>query len=170
MPPFATMSSSSIAEDYSPPRTSHKQPEAPVVGRQLPSEKNNNVDTNKNVPISTIDQNSGSCYRLDSAHETMISMMDSVGSWDMRKDLYKVFISNGLLAMMMLCTIVAWIFPKLGAVYVQPEISASWIAVVIIFFINGLSMDTAKIIHAAENIKFNTFIQLFNFVFVSAGE
>lgn len=109
-----------------------------------------------------IDQDSIGCNSFDSAHETIIQ----VGS-DIRQEISKALISNILLAMMLLSVIVAWVYPNLGAVYVQPDISASWIAVIIIFFISGLSMDTATIIHAGTNIKFNTFIQLFNFIFVS---
>ena len=110
-----------------------------------------------------IDDNPSGCASFDSAHETMIQ----VGA-DIRQEISKSLISNILLAMMLSSVLLAWLYPKLGAVYVQPEISASWIAVVIIFFVSGLSMDTASIIHAGTNIKFNTFIQLFNFVFVSA--
>jgi sodium/bile acid cotransporter 7 len=105
----------------------------------------------------------GGCVSFDSAHETIVQ----VGS-DIRAELSKALINNILLAMGITSVIVAWIFPEFGAVYVRPGISASWIAVIIIFFISGLSMDTATIVHAGRKIKFNTFIQLFNFVFVSA--
>ncbi len=110
-----------------------------------------------------IDQVNPGCASFDSAHETMIKVVS-----DIRHDISKALISNILFAMITASVIVAWLYPKLGAVYVQPEISASWIAVVIIFFISGLSMDTASIIHAGTNIKFNAFVQLFNFGFISA--
>lgn len=100
---------------------------------------------------------------FESAHEAVIKVVT-----DIRRDISEALISNILLAVITASVIVAWLYPKLGAVYVQPDISASWIAVVIIFFVSGLSMDTASIIHAGKNIKFNVFVQLFNFGFISA--
>lgn len=110
-----------------------------------------------------LEEEPAGCQSFDSAHETMIQ----VGS-DIRQEISKALISNTLLAAMTMSVIVAWLYPKLGAVYVQPEISASWVAVVIIFFVSGLTMDTTSIIHAGKKCRLNTFIQLFNFVFVSA--
>ena len=112
---------------------------------------------------SSVDIDSTGCQSFDSVHETMIK----VGS-DIRREISKALISNTLLAVMATSVIVAWVYPKLGAVYVQPDISASWIAVVIIFFVSGLTMDTVSIIYAGKKCRLNTFIQLFNFVFVSA--
>lgn len=49
-----------------------------------------------------------------------------------------------------------------------PEITASWIAVVFIFVMSGLSLKTKEIMKAAGNIKFNIFVQVFNMGFVPA--
>ncbi|KAL7496146.1 hypothetical protein ACHAWT_005576 [Skeletonema menzelii] len=121
-----------------------------------------NPIVNDEIDDLDIDEPTG-CQSFESAHETIIQ----VGS-DIRQEISIALISNTLLAAMTMSVIVAWLYPKLGAVYVQPEISASWVAVVIIFFVSGLTMDTASIFRAGKKCKLNTFIQLFNFVFVSA--
>ena len=60
-------------------------------------------------------------------------------------------------------------YPPLGAEYLAPEITAKWIAVCIIFFFSGLSVrssDFVKVI--VEHLPFNVFLQVFNFLAVSA--
>lgn len=152
-----------------------KQPASEIreqlVASRLPSSTRRDMapsamrNRNDDELIANIEIHEGNpgCASFDSAHEAMIKVVS-----DIRQDISKALISNILLATITASVIVAWLYPKLGAVYVQPEISASWIAVVIIFFVSGLSMDSSSIIHAGTNIKFNTFVQLFNFGFISA--
>lgn len=58
-------------------------------------------------------------------------------------------------------------YPKLGAVYLQPEITASWIAVCLIFFLVGLCLRTEEFKNAIFNVYFNVFVQVFSFFVVS---
>ncbi len=129
------------------------------------AEKQNRHNNNNSSSSTSLDDSVG-CHSFDSAHDTLVQVVTS----DIRTDISNALISHGLLASMITCVIVGWVYPKVGAYYVLPDITANWIAVIIIFFISGLSMDTATIIHAGKNVKFNTFIQVFNFGFVSAGE
>src|SRR5689334_12377222 len=54
-------------------------------------------------------------------------------------------------------------YPPLGAIYVAPDITASWIAVIFIFLLAGLSLKTSEFSRALENVKFNVFVQVFSF-------
>jgi solute carrier family 10 (sodium/bile acid cotransporter), member 7 len=59
-------------------------------------------------------------------------------------------------------------YPPLGAIYVAPDITASWVAVVFIFLLAGLSLKTSEFSRALENVKFNVFVQVFSFGVVSS--
>ena len=156
------MSSSSCCSSSAVEKCSDDDFRQPKAEKQNRHNNNNNTTTNNSN--ASLDDSVG-CHSFDSAHGTLIQV-----TTDIRTELSTALISHGLLAAMISCVIVGYAYPKLGAYYVLPDITANWIAVIIIFFISGLSMDTATIIHAAENVRFNTFIQVFNFGFVSAGE
>jgi sodium/bile acid cotransporter 7 len=140
-----------------------QQPKYKAEKQNRHNNSNNNCSNNSSSNVS-LDESVG-CHSFDSAHDTLVQVTS-----DIRTEISNALISHGLLAAMITCVIVGWFYPKLGAYYVLPDITANWIAVIIIFFISGLSMDTATIIHAGKNVRFNTFIQVFNFGFVSAGE
>jgi solute carrier family 10 (sodium/bile acid cotransporter), member 7 len=58
--------------------------------------------------------------------------------------------------------------PTIGIQYCYPEITATWLAVILIFVLSGLSLPTSELhIAAFHNIPFNIYIQCFNFFFVS---
>ena len=70
--------------------------------------------------------------------------------------------------LLILCSIVlAHIYPRLGAKFFQPEITASWIAVMLVFLLSGLSLKTEEFSRAFQRFNFNGFVQFFNFVVVS---
>lgn len=159
------MSSSSCCSSSAVEKCSDDDFRQPKVKAERQNRHNNNNSiTNNNNSNASLDESVG-CHSFDSAHGTLIQV-----TTDIRTELSTALISHGLLAAMISCVIIGYAYPKLGAYYVLPDITANWIAVIIIFFISGLSMDTATIIHAAENVRFNTFIQVFNFGFVSVGE
>lgn len=60
-------------------------------------------------------------------------------------------------------------YPELGADYLEPKITAGWIATCTIFFLSGLGLKTAKLYKVIfERLYFNIYVQLFNFGVVSA--
>jgi len=61
----------------------------------------------------------------------------------------------------------AYVYPPLGAIYFCPSITASWISVVFIFLMAGLSMKSEELRKACVSFPFNTFVQLYNFTVVS---
>lgn len=77
------------------------------------------------------------------------------------------FWEQELLILMALGILLARAYPKLGAVYVQPDITATWIGVVFIFIMAGLSLRTEEFKKAFLNAHFNIFVNVFNFGFVS---
>ena len=71
--------------------------------------------------------------------------------------------------LLILLAIFAKCNPTFGIQYCYPEITATWIAVIFIFVLSGLSLQTSELhIAAFHNIPFNIYIQCFNFFFVSA--
>ena len=63
-------------------------------------------------------------------------------------------------------------YPAFGAVHVQPHITATWMAVCVIFFLSGLGLRTAdfcKILQQHQHAYFHVGVQVFNFAFVSAA-
>ena len=59
-------------------------------------------------------------------------------------------------------------YPQLGAVYLKPKITATWIAVVLIFLLSGLSLRVSDLRKALLNMRFNLLVLGFNFGVVSA--
>jgi len=64
--------------------------------------------------------------------------------------------------------ILAYIYPPLGAEYLAPQVTASWIAVVLIFVLSGLGLKTEELKKAFQRLRFNAFVQMFNFLVTSS--
>jgi len=73
-----------------------------------------------------------------------------------------------LLIEVSLAILFAYIYPTLGAKYLFPDITAHWIAVIVIFFLSGFSLRLEQLSTAATNYKFNIFVIFYNFVVISA--
>ena len=67
----------------------------------------------------------------------------------------------------LLAMLVAKLYPPLGAIYLQPQITATWLAVIIIFIIVGLGLKTKELSRAFQQLHFNLFVQCYNFGVVS---
>lgn len=63
---------------------------------------------------------------------------------------------------------IAYAFPSLGAEYLQPQITATWIAVVFVFLLAGLGIKSGEFSKSFQRIWFNLFVQSFNFFAVSS--
>ena len=62
---------------------------------------------------------------------------------------------------------IAYAYPPLGAIYLAPQITATWIAVIFIFILAGMGIQTEEFAKAFQRLPFNLFVQLFNFVVTS---
>jgi solute carrier family 10 (sodium/bile acid cotransporter), member 7 len=59
--------------------------------------------------------------------------------------------------------------PAFGERYLYPDITATWLAVILIFLLAGLGLPTQDLLVSAfSNTYFNGLIQAYNFVFISA--
>jgi len=78
------------------------------------------------------------------------------------------YFANEFIVLVIISIILAKAYPPLGADYLKPQITASWIAVILIFFLAGLALRTEEFVHAFKEMYFNTFVQIFNFGVVSS--
>jgi predicted permease len=77
------------------------------------------------------------------------------------------YVTNQFPINIMLAILLAKAYPPLGADYLEPEITATWIAVAIIFFLSGMGIKTEEFSKAFQRYYFNGFVQGFNFGVVS---
>jgi hypothetical protein len=75
--------------------------------------------------------------------------------------------SNSFLIHIIIVIFLAYLYPPLGAIYFYPQITASWIAVIIIFLLSGLSLKTDDFRRVLKRFHFILFVQSFNFLIVS---
>jgi len=80
----------------------------------------------------------------------------------------KVYHKNSFLILVSLAILFAYAYPPLGAIYVAPHITATWIAVIFIFLMAGMGIKTDEFAKALQRVYFNTYVQIFDFVVCSA--
>lgn len=78
------------------------------------------------------------------------------------------YFENEFLCLVVVAILLARAYPRLGATYLAPQVTATWIAVVFIFVLAGLGLKTAEFAKAFKRIYFNAFVQCFNFGVVSS--
>ena len=111
-------------------------------------------------------------------HQCTLSTMETLaGSDDDKSDepeqpslwvrLGEIYRDNEFLILVICAILLARAYSPLGAEYLVPEITATWIAVCIIFVLAGLGLKTDEFSKAFQKIWFNLFVQAYNFGFVS---
>jgi sodium/bile acid cotransporter 7 len=75
--------------------------------------------------------------------------------------------NESLLVMVSIAILLAYIYPRLGAEFLFPEVTAHWIAVILIFFLSGFALKLHELGSAASNMKFNVFVVIYNFLGIS---
>jgi sodium/bile acid cotransporter 7 len=76
--------------------------------------------------------------------------------------------TNEFLILIVVAILLARAYPPLGADYLQPDITATWLAVCFIFLMAGLGLKTEEFSKAFQRIWFNLFVQCFNFLVLSS--
>ncbi|KAL7578957.1 hypothetical protein ACA910_006925 [Epithemia clementina (nom. ined.)] len=84
------------------------------------------------------------------------------------RKLINFYKANEFLILILCAICLARAYPPLGADYLAPEITATWCSVIFIFLYAGLGLKTNDFATAFKRVYFNTFVQFFNFGFVSA--
>ena len=87
-------------------------------------------------------------------------------AWDRWRAFYG---ANSLIVLVLCAIIIAYAYPPLGAIYLAPHVTATWIAVFFIFVMSGLGLKTNEFAKAFQRVYFNAFVQAFNFGVVSVG-
>jgi len=83
------------------------------------------------------------------------------------KRLYEIYDTYMFLILVVISLPIAYAYPPLGAKYLAPQITASWVAVLFIFLLSGIGLKTQELVNAFSRLKFNFFVQVFNFGVVS---
>jgi len=108
----------------------------------------------------------------DSKDETKDETLQEIRQKDKVKNcfhiLMNIYFTYEFLILVMIVILLARAYPPLGAIYLAPRITASWIAVIFIFLLAGLSLKTEELKKAFQNFYFNSFVQIYNFFVVSA--
>ena len=82
--------------------------------------------------------------------------------------LLQIYSNNEFLILVVVAILLARAYPPLGARYLAPEITATWLAVCFIFVLAGLGLKTEEFAKALQRLYFNAFVQVFNFGVVSS--
>ena len=78
------------------------------------------------------------------------------------------YYENEFVLLILLAIILAKCHPTIGIQYFYPQITAKYVAVIFIFLLSGLSLQTSELhTTACSNITFHLYIQCFNFFLVS---
>lgn len=127
-------------------------------------------DATLETPKPNDEDNDGSVIGISppsvAAHQAAVSAMP------LHKRMYhrwlRVYHKNSFLILVSLGILLAYAYPPLGAVYVQPHITAKWIAVIFIFLMAGMGIKTDEFAKAFQRVYFNAYVQIFDFVVCSA--
>lgn len=79
-----------------------------------------------------------------------------------------IYGTHSFLLKALILILLAFAYPPLGATYLAPQITATWIAVIFIFILAGMGIKTEEFAKAFQSFRFNLFVQLFNFGVVSS--
>ncbi|KAL7541024.1 hypothetical protein ACHAXR_010570 [Thalassiosira sp. AJA248-18] len=79
----------------------------------------------------------------------------------------KIYATHSFLVLVICAILLAYAYPPLGATYLAPQITATWIAVMFIFILAGMGIKTEEFAKAFQRLYFNAFLQMFNFGAVS---
>ena len=77
--------------------------------------------------------------------------------------LAKFYWTNEFLILILLVILIAFAYPPLGAIYLAPKVTATWIAVVFIFLLAGLGLKSEEFANASKQCSFNLFVFAYSF-------
>ena len=72
------------------------------------------------------------------------------------------YVTNQFLILVILGIGLAAVYPPVGAIYLAPKITATWVAVMFIFLLAGLGLKTEEFKNAIQQCKFNSFVFLYS--------
>lgn len=132
-------------------------------GNNNENDDNSNRDEEKDVPSTQHTEDPMKAMNIEAA-PTPTPESSTPSFWT---KLCNFYTKNSFLILALLAILLAYAYPKLGNTYLVPQITATWIAVIIIFFLSGLSLKSEEFKNALQRLRFNLFVQIYNFAFVS---
>jgi sodium/bile acid cotransporter 7 len=75
---------------------------------------------------------------------------------------------NEFLIHILIAILLARAYPPIGATYLAPDITATWLVVIFIFVMAGLGLKTSEFSNAFKQIRFNVLVQVYSFGVCSA--
>ena len=114
------------------------------------------VENNNNLPSVVAETESNNNTQSPSLTNRIISKCKSI------------YGTHSFLIKAIILVLLAYAYPPLGAIYLAPQITATWIAVIFIFILAGMGIQTEEFAKAFQRLSFNLFVQLFNFGITSS--
>ncbi|KAL3809800.1 hypothetical protein ACHAXA_003037 [Cyclostephanos tholiformis] len=78
-----------------------------------------------------------------------------------------IYDKNSFLILVVLAILLAYAYPPLGATYLYPDVTSDWVAVIVIFVLSGMGIRTEEFGRAFQRLRFNAYVQIYNFGAVS---
>lgn len=100
------------------------------------------------------DSNESSHQKNEEDHDTKPTLKDRC---------IKAFWDNEFLIEILAAILLARAYPPLGATYLAPDITATWLIVIFIFLLAGLGLKTSEFSYALKQVGFNVFVQIYSF-------
>lgn len=82
--------------------------------------------------------------------------------------LINIYSTHSFLIKALILILLAYAYPPLGAIYLAPQITATWIAVIFIFILAGMGIKTEEFKKSFQRLPFHIFVQVYNFGVVSS--
>jgi len=124
---------------------------------------NNNYNDNASGKLAPEDDNKAPTPIEAETEAPKPSALCCVKNW-----LVGFYIANSFLILVLAAILLAKAYPPLGAKYLAPRITATWVAVMIIFLLSGIGLKSEELANAFKRLGFNSFVQIFNFFVVSS--
>jgi sodium/bile acid cotransporter 7 len=114
------------------------------------------------VPKNSATTNNDTEHEVDEDKEPVSKCKQIWNAW------WKFYSNNDFIIQVVIAILLARAYPPLGAEYLQPEITSTWICVLYIFVLAGLGLKTEEFKKAFQRFRFNVAVQAFNFGVVSS--
>jgi solute carrier family 10 (sodium/bile acid cotransporter), member 7 len=120
------------------------------------------VDSSDDAVASSQDKEAKEAQQL----QGVVAAAAAASSWGRRA--WDFYTKQEFLILVVLAIPLARLYPQLGAYYLHPKYTATWLAVSFIFFLSGLSLRWADLQVASLNMRYNLSVLMFNFLVVSS--
>ena len=114
--------------------------------------------TDENIEVHLNDTSIGDKEGGEEEKEPELSKCQKIWKW-----LVNFYWDNEFLILVIIAILLARAYPPLGAIYLAPQITATWVAVCFIFLMAGLGLKTEEFSKALQQVWFNLYVQVFNF-------